>query len=213
MIYIHRAQIAAALLAAFSFVSNLSAAPIAVGPKTDITTTTSHVFQPDYEAWFVADLTDPVTPAPIQITTDGNAGRWRFELTFQPGAPALETGDLFLLQELLAITPGEFALDNWQQEILSPDWKWSDAVIFDNATAEPLPGLVVNLTDTLASFNFTTVPAGSELFVVKALEYVGPGAPATGSIIVQTQAVPEPGSAVLGLLGAMFFAARRPRLS
>lgn len=179
-----------------------SAAAVTVGPGAASDTTTQYPYQSDYAAWFVADLSDPVTPAPIVVSTSGTAGRWLQELTLGEGQAAPQNGETFLIQELLRVGGGDFALDNWHQVILTPDWKWLDATIFDNATAEPLAGLQVALTDTRIDFAFDPLASGTDLFFVKEVQYVGTTGAVALPLQVQAFAVPEPVTSALLLVGA-----------
>ena len=83
-----------------------SAGPISVGSSLTGGTVSQFTYQTDYAAWLVADLGDPVTPAPLEISPSLRAGRWTQELTFGAGFSNLRTGDTFFLQELLT-TGGE----------------------------------------------------------------------------------------------------------
>jgi hypothetical protein len=95
---------------------------------------TQHEYQIDYAAWLVADLGDPVTPAPLPIASSATAGPWTQALTFGAGFPNLQSGDVLLLQQLLIVDVGDFPIQNWRQEVLSPDWQWVDGSIFDGDT-------------------------------------------------------------------------------
>lgn len=177
------------------------AAPIAVGSGPGASATTSIVFdEQGYGVWFLADLSDPVTPAPIPIFADPAAGPWNLQLGFDDGYPDLVTGDQFILQELVSVASSVLA--SWSQEILTSDWRWVDAAIFDNDTSFPLAGLDVFLTDQTVTFAFDPLSAGAEVFVVKVLEYVGTGVTASsGGVAIAV--VPEPGTAALLVLGTL----------
>ena len=150
------------------------AAPISVGSGPDAGTVSQFTYQTGYASWLVADLSDPTTPAPLQISPGLGAGRWTQELSFDAGFPNLRTGDTFFLQELLAVEGGDFALQNWSQEILTPGWRWSDAALFDDRTSEPASGLQLSLSPCLVAFIFDPILVGTDLLVVKVLENIGP---------------------------------------
>lgn len=188
-----------------------TAAPIVVGPGLGSATTTQHAFQPDFDAWFLADLSDPVTPAPLQVVTGSVGGFWTQELTFNVGFPNLDTGDTFTVQGLLELGSGDFALQNWTQEIVTPGWKWVESTIFDNDTAAELPGLQVSTSDSVVGHTFFGVAPGTNLFVVGTLEYTGAGGPPTAPIVLRASAIPEPGSALMLTLAIAGFALRRVR--
>lgn len=191
------------------------AGPISVGSGPDGGTASQFTYQADYASWLVADLSDPTTPAPLPISTGLGAGRWTQELSFGAGAPNLRTGDTFFLQELLAVDRGDFALRNWSQELLTPGWRWSDGTIFDNKTSEPVSGLRSSLSPGLAAFTFDPTVVGTDLLVVKVLEYIGPDDVAPTPITVRAYAVvPEPGAVTLlasGCLALLVVLRRRGR--
>ncbi|MCY2966603.1 MAG: hypothetical protein NT069_23735 [Planctomycetota bacterium] len=175
-----------------------SAGPIAVGSGPSGGTFSQFVYQTDYASWLVADLTDPITPTPLTVSPSLTAGRWIQELDFGGGFPNLHTGDTFFLQELLSIGSGDFTLRNWFQKILTPGWQWSAAAVFDSNTSNPVDGLQLNLSPALASFTFHPILTGTDLRVVKVLEYIGPDDVAPAPITLQAYtAVPEPGTAAL----------------
>ena len=187
------------------------AATLSIGPAASSSTTTFHEYSEDYGAWTLADFSiDPDAPDPIQVTTGIAVGWWTQELTFPVAFPNLITGDTFNVQELIHISSGGFALDNWKQEIVTPGWEWSAASIFDNNTLSEIPGLQVLLNGATASFTFDPLSVGTDLFIVKELRYIG-AAGAAAPLTVQTSAIPEPTSSVLGLIGvtALFIRKRR----
>ena len=190
-----------------------TAGPISLGSGPAGGTVSQFTYQADYASWLVADLSDPTTPAPLQVSPGLGAGRWTQELAFDAGAPNLRTGDTFFLQELLAVEGGDFALQNWSQQILTPGWRWSDAALFDNQTAEPVSGLQLSLSPGLAAFTFDPILAGTDLLVVKVLEYIGPDDVAPTPLTVQAYAaVPEPAAAALlasGLVTLLVILRRR----
>lgn len=187
------------------------AATLSLGPAASSGTTTSHEYSDDYNAWFLADFTvDPDAPDPIQVTTGIAIGWWTQELTFPAAFPNLITGDIFNVQELLQISSGGFPLDNWKQEIVTPGWEWTAASIFDNNTLSEVPGLQVFLNGSTVSFTFDPVTAGTDLYIVKELRYTGAGG-AAAPLAVQTSAIPEPASSVLGLIGVTMLFIRKRR--
>ncbi len=200
---------AATVVAAIS-IQQASAVSVLVGPQADGGESTSHEYLEDYAAWFVADHADPVIPTPILLTIDTGAGAWTQTLTFGPGAPNLQNGDLFIVQELLQYSGGR-VLNNWKQEILTPGWQWSDAAIFDNDTAELLTGLFVDLDPAEVRFTFDPLAQDQVIFIVKLLEYTGPDDAAPSPVVLSASAIPEPGSALFAMLGAagLIFRPRR----
>ncbi|WP_165245508.1 PEP-CTERM sorting domain-containing protein [Paludisphaera soli] len=183
-----------------------SAGPISVGSNLAGGAVGRFTYQDDYAAWLIADLSDPVTPTHLEISPSLDAGRWTQELAFEDGSRNLRTGDAFFVLEFLTIGVGDFTLSNWYQEILTPGWRWSDGLIYDDAASEPVGGLRVNLGSKLAGFTFDPISAGTNLLVVKVLEYIGPDDAAASTITIQAYTVvPEPGAAALlatGLIGA-----------
>lgn len=201
-----RFLLSAGLLAALIAGLATTAGAIPVGASAGPGATTPIVFdEQDYGVWFVADLSDPVTAAPIFVTPTAGAGAWTFELGFATDAIALQTGDQFVLQELVQLEAGDFAVGRWAQEILSPDWRWIDAAIFDNGTSFPLEDVAVDLTNVLVTLSFAPLPAGAKVLVVKLLEYVGPGVDvSSGGLEVATSVyIPEPATATLLLVGVV----------
>ncbi|MFO0687860.1 MAG: hypothetical protein U0900_04080 [Myxococcota bacterium] len=202
-----------AIIATISLIAvDRPASAIPIGSSEGPGSTTTVVFDDQgYGAWFVADLSDPITPAPIAVSSSSSSGPWRFELGFGSGLPDLQTGAQFVLQELVRIEAGDFSVGGWAQEILSPDWRWIDASIFDNTSSLPLSGLGIQLTDLLVTLSFDPILAGTDVFVVKTLEYIGPGvATATGGLSVATSVyVPEPGVASLLAIGLSIAAIHR----
>ncbi len=192
--------LSAALVAA-SFVGSAAAAiDVTVGPSPLGGTTTQHEFQADYQAWFVADLSDPVVPAPIQVTVAAGSGAWTKTLLPGGGFPELQPGETYLLQELLRI--GVAGLDNWSEAILTPEWEWSDGAIFDVASSEPLAGLKVGLAASRVDFRFDPLPTATDIFLVKTLRYLGPAGGTLSSISVQQVAAPIPEPETLALIAA-----------
>jgi hypothetical protein len=204
-----------AVLIAASCAQLASAGVISVGSSLTGGTVSQFTYQTDYAAWLIADLSDPIAPAPLQISPSLSAGRWTQELTFGSGFPNLRTDDTFLLQEHLSIGSGDFALHNWYQEILTPGWQWSDGAIFDSSTSELVSGLRLSLSPSLAGFTFDPIRTGTDLLVVKVLEYIGPDDVAPTPITLQAFAVvPEPGTATLlasGLTALLLIRRRRCR--
>lgn len=187
------------------------AVTVNLGPSLVSSTTTSHEYQEDYAAWFVADFSvDPDAPDPIEITAGVSQGWWTQELTFPSTIPTLVNGDTFNIQELVRISGGDFVLNNWKQEIVTPGWEWVAASIFDNNTSAEVPGLQVTLNGSTASFTFDPLTTGTDLFIVKQFQYTGTDG-AAAPLTVHVSAIPEPGSAMLGLLGvsALFLRKRR----
>ncbi|MCW5625349.1 MAG: PEP-CTERM sorting domain-containing protein [Burkholderiales bacterium] len=202
----------AGLVAAVGFSGAASAVAIPVGPGPGPGTTTQHTFQADYGAWFVADLDDPVTPAPIEVTIVGAAGRWTQEFLLDDSDPAPQIGDEYLVQELIRFDGGDLAFDNWHQVILTPGWQWSDAAVFDNTTAAPLAGLQITITTDSVAFRFDPLASGTDLFILKTLTYVGSSEALP--LRVQAFAVPEPQTYALlaaGLGLVLLIGARRNR--
>ncbi len=204
--------VAASLAASACLLLSSQATAISVGNNLLGGATTQHEYQTDYAAWFVADLSDPVTPAHLPITSNSTAGRWTQELTVGAGFPVVETGDVFLLQELLAVGDGDFPIQNWHQDVLSPNWQWIDGSIFDDDTAEPLPGLIVTPAGSHIGFDFDPLEPGTELFLAAYLEYIGPAGIAPFPLTVQAfTVVPEPNSLAALSLGMAGWAIRRRR--
>lgn len=193
-------SLSAALIAATSAGSAAAAIDVTVGPSPLGGTTTQHEFQADYQTWFVADLSDPIVPAPINVTVAAGAGAWTKALL--PGAdfPELQPGSTYLLQELLRI--GAAGLDNWSEEILTPEWEWADGAIFDVASSEPLAGLEVSLAAARVNFRFDPLAVDTDIFLVKTLRYLGPEGGTLSLISVQQIAAPIPEPQTLALLAA-----------
>lgn len=181
-------------------------AAISIGTSQTETANSTHEYQTDYAQWIVANLSDPIVPAPIEITTNSSSGYWSQTLTFANGSPTLTTGDTFDLQELLVYTGGNLALVSWSQQIITPGWEWVNGSIFDSDTSSELAGLNVQAGTNVLNFTFDPLSNGSSLIVAAQLKYTGPGGPAS-SLTLQT--VPEPASAALGLLGTIFLLRRR----
>lgn len=179
--------------------SNAWAAPISVGLNLAAGSTTQYEYQTDYAAWLVADLSDPITPTSLLISPGRDAGRWIQKLTFGAGFPALQHGDTFFVQEFLTIGSGDSALTNWSQQILTPDWQWDDASIFDQSTSNLVSGFQATLSPTLATFSFSPLDPGTSILVIKTIEFIGTSGTAPSPITIQAfTSVPEPSS--LGLL-------------
>lgn len=190
--------------------SLLPAVTVTLGPDSAPGSTTSHEWQADYVSWVIADLSDPVTPAPVEVIASASAGSWVLDLTFPAGFPELQTGDTFQLQELLAlVAPGE-PLTGWSQTIHTPGWEWTDGAVFDDATSDPVIGLQTVISGQTLTHTFDPLNPGASLFVANTLTYTGPGGPAA-PLQLQLAAVPEPGSCVLGLLTGALWLTRRNR--
>jgi len=181
-------------------------AAISIGTGQTETANTTHEYQTDYGQWIVADLSDPIVPAPIDITTNSSGGYWTQTLTFANGSPTLTTGDTFDLQELLVYTGGNLTLASWSQQIITPGWEWVNGSIFDSNTSSELTGLNVQTGTDVLNFTFNPLSTGSSLIVAAQLKYTGPGGPASPLTL---QTLPEPASAALGLLGTVFLLRRR----
>lgn len=206
----------AALTAVFStllFAGSASVLPaitVTVGPVLTVGTTTTHEWQTDYAAWVIADLTDPVLPAPVEVAHSPAAGSWVLELSFPAGFGGIQTGDTFQIQELLALTaPGE-PLTGWTQTLLTAGWEWTDGSVFDDATAAPVTGLVATVSGQTVTYSFDALSPGVSLFGANTLTYTGPSGPAA-PLQFEIASVPEPGSAFLGLLSGALWMARRKR--
>ena len=188
----------------------LPAITVSLGPDSAPGITTSHEWQSDYVSWVIADLSDPVAPAPVEVAASAAAGSWVLDLTFPAAFPELQTGDTFQIQELLAlIAPGE-ALSGWSQTINTPGWEWTDGAVFDDAAAAPVPGLLTGISGPTLTYSFDPLTPGTALFVANTLSYTGPGGPAA-PLQLRLAAVPEPGSSILGLLTGALWLGRRTR--
>ncbi len=190
---------AAILLAGISTSEALS---LSFGPAATGGTTTAHVWQTDYAAWVIADLTDPVVPDPVSVTHSATGGAWTLNLSFPAGFGTLQTGDVFDLQEIVTLGDGSIPIDRWQQTLLTPGWEWVQGGIFDDATASPLPGLHTSAGTSSLSFTFDPIGEGTSLLLAASLRYTGAPGAAT-PLAFQIAPVPEPGTALLGLLGSL----------
>jgi hypothetical protein len=190
----------AALFATAAGFTPQASAAVLVGNGAGPRATDNFVYDDQgYGVWFVADLTDPITPAPLEIEPDSASGPWTWNLTFAPGAPDLNPGDSFIINANLTLDAGDFALGGTTLLIQTPGWKWTDAAAFDYDTSFSLDGESVNVSDSFVSISFDPLATGRTIVLIASLEYTGDAGPAS-PLSVNFAAVPEPSTTGLVLL-------------
>lgn len=205
--------IRAALPALASSTMLLPASAITVNLGSGVVpgTVTNIEYDISYPKWLVADVTDPVNPDYLDVVSSASSGAWTLNLTFPAGSPALVTGAVFDIEQLLTIDPASLPVSGWRQQLLTANWQWETGTVFDFDTALPLPGISTSGqgTGTLTS-SFNPVSSPVNLSVAGSLKYTGAGGPASPLSLAITP-VPEPGGALMVLAAASPVLLRRRR--
>ena len=167
---------------------------------------------------------------PIDVSYNPTAGPWEKTFNFDTytDTPAVTEGNnaILLLEDLRV--DGETPWTDWHEQILTPGWEWFDPQstslppmgiysVADNFSL--LPGLTFNLTAAKLDFFFDPLQPGSEIYIVKYLQWVGvdannPAETTLDPFVIRQYptVVPEPSTFVLlgaGLAGLAAMGIRR----
>jgi len=175
------------------------------GPGTSIGT--YHEYDPGVSGWHV----NGGNTSPMYVWIDPAAGAWEKTLnlpvTTVPARP--------MLSEHLQVKGS--AWSDWHEEIVTPGWKWEEAVIYledgSGGVITP-PGLTttISLNGKVISFEFDPVPVGSNFQIEKWLIFEAGDFPTESAIVVREYPTPEPASlAILSAGGVLLILCRRRR--
>lgn len=154
---------------------------------------------------------------PVAITLDGAAAPWTKLL---PGAPAASIGNSWTLVENMVINSNT-PYTNWTEALLSKGWSWTNGTVYVNGQAATGLSTTITPTGTLINFDFNALPTGTQIQIVKTMQWGGlPDMTTWGNnvpITVTEWTTPVPEPATLGLIslggGLLAFTRLRRRKS
>jgi hypothetical protein len=154
--------------------------------------TSVETLHPDFDSeldglggWIVDDA-----GAPLPVSADPSAGPW---IKMFSGFGSATFGTTFVIHEKLVVAPGSPAWTDWHEDIMTPGWVWSTAMLkIDGGT--PIPGPTGG---PMTGWLFPPEDPGTPIEVWKEISCDLPGGCGGSITIHEFPTVPVPGAWLL----------------